>query len=358
MKVQFGHEIFRRQRYGGISRYFTRLYTDLPAQGVDTCISAGLYVNEHLREVNRSRAVFWLGGDGSLPRAARQVGGRVGDRVSRKLYRPDIFHQTYYFSPPPARSKTKLVTTVHDMVYEQYPESWPGDDTAAHKAAWCRRADLVLVNSEHTRQRLLEHLSLSEDRVRVTPLGASDLGRQSPLIIGGIYILYVGGRSGLYKNFKRFVHALRQVSGAFDKLVLFGGGPLTGEERTLLAAVGLFDRVVQVDGSDMMLARAYSGASLFVYPSLEEGFGLPILEAMAQDCPVAASGGGALQEVGGDAAMYFDPGDETSIARSLEKALSNPDWRAMAAQRGRQRVQAFSWTTTASLTADAYRSIV
>jgi len=302
--------------------------------------------------------VRWLAGDGSGARAARKLGGRLGDRVTRTLFKPDLFHQSYYFSPPPGRARAKLVTTVYDMVHEQHPDAWPGDDTAARKAEWCRRADLVLVISEHTRQRLLEHLAIAEDRVRVTPLGASSFPRQPPLDIGGDYVLYVGVRTGEYKNFRSLVLALRHVTAAFDKLVLFGGGPLTGDERTLLAAAGLSERVVQIEGSDTLLARAYSGASLLVYPSMEEGFGLPILEAMAQDCPVVASGGGALQEVGGLAAAYFDPGDVASIAWSVEQALTDSGWRTTAVHRGRQRVQDFSWTTTASLTADAYRSIL
>jgi glycosyltransferase involved in cell wall biosynthesis len=146
-----------------------------------------------------------------------------------------------------------------------------------------------------------------------------------------------------------------------DAVVVLVGAPTPYEDelRAEAAALGLGDRVVfpeWLSGED--LEGLYRLASCFVLPSFEEGFGLPVLEAMARDVPVATSNCSSLPEVAGDAALLFDPADPRDIARCIDALLGDPGLRASCVERGRERVSAFPWQATAEATLDVYRRAI
>jgi glycosyltransferase involved in cell wall biosynthesis len=145
------------------------------------------------------------------------------------------------------------------------------------------------------------------------------------------------------------------VQDSVDLLVL-GGGELTTEETALISALGLGNSVVSMPKvSDELLAEAYAGAKLFVYPSLNEGFGIPPLEAMSLGCPVLASRGGSIPEVCGDAPLYFDAADQGSFARELLRALNDESAREQAVRAGKIVVTRYSWDKCGEQTLALYR---
>ena len=133
------------------------------------------------------------------------------------------------------------------------------------------------------------------------------------------------------------------------RLVCFGGPPPTPEEAALPGDVKF------LRGDDLALANAYRQASALIYPSLYEGFGLPLLEAFNLDCPVVTSGCGSIREVAGEAAQYFEAASPDSLVEALRRVLGNVAWRETLTNRGRDRAATFSWKRCAEATAEAYR---
>jgi glycosyltransferase involved in cell wall biosynthesis len=142
-------------------------------------------------------------------------------------------------------------------------------------------------------------------------------------------------------------------------LVVFGGNPFGTGELSRIRHLGLSEsNVKHISGSNKVLASLYKRASAFVYPSFYEGFGIPPLEAMSFDCPVACSNTSSLPEVVGDAALLFDPEDTDAIRTSIENVLTSPEIRATLISRGRERIKRFSWDRCASETVKIYRELV
>jgi glycosyltransferase involved in cell wall biosynthesis len=172
-------------------------------------------------------------------------------------------------------------------------------------------------------------------------------------------LLYVGTRSG-YKNFRAFVGAIAPLLKADADLVVLcvGGGAFNTSERKFFSELRIFDRLTQVEASDPELASLYHSARAFVFPSLYEGFGIPILEAFSCGCPCVLSRASCFPEIAGDAALYFDVDDEDSMTELIRKALYDESVRNELVTRGLQRHKMFSWQKTAKETLDVYRSAV
>ena len=133
------------------------------------------------------------------------------------------------------------------------------------------------------------------------------------------------------------------------------GHPFDPGERALLERLGVAARVVHVDATEGTLRALYRRATAFAFPSLYEGFGFPVLEAFAEGCPAALARTSSLPEVGGEAAVYFDPIDAASMRDTVARLLADAPLRADLAARGRERVRAFTWEATCAGTAEAYR---
>ena len=143
------------------------------------------------------------------------------------------------------------------------------------------------------------------------------------------------------------------------KFVCFGGGEFTIEEMKLIIRLGLKDHVLFVNyNDDASLKNLYTNALFFIFPSMYEGFGLPLLEAFACDCPVLSSSGGSLQEIGGDAAIYFNPYDSQSLYISFLEMVQSDQVRNNCIEKGRLREKEFSWNKTFDETINVYKSVL
>jgi glycosyltransferase involved in cell wall biosynthesis len=209
-----------------------------------------------------------------------------------------------------------------------------------------RRVRRVITLSEHVRRKVITRFSIPVERVAAIPAGV-DANRFRPLprpADQGRYVLFVGSLEPR-KNLPALLAAWKEIEKDFPQVSLI----LAGVAGRVFRPVHLPENVARLrfagyvpDGS---LPALYSGADVFVLPSFDEGFGLPVLEAMACGTPVVASTGGALPEVVGDAGLLFDPGDPLALAENLRQCLSVADLRNFLSERGRQRARQYSWQT-------------
>lgn len=373
IKIVYDHQIFWWQRYGGISRYIYELATRISdMDDFDVSIEALAYVNEYLKQCKPGFVTGF-----PVPKSSRlqiqKMVGRFNDNLAKirlKSNPPDIVHETYYHAEKMSPKKTKVVVTVHDMIHEKFNQFLTRDifkkldPTAEVKKESVKRADRIICVSENTKKDLIELLEVDRNKISVVYHGTSvkltehyqTEPRKYPP-----YILYVGDRISKYKNFQGLLQAYgnsSQLKNNFN-LVLFGGGSLSREEITLIQNLGLSEgKVLQVAGDDAALANLYREASVFVYPSLYEGFGIPLLEAMSLNCPIACSNTSSLPEVVGNAAEFFDPDQTESIAAALEKVLFSTEKAKNLINLGAERIKNFSWEACAEQTRQVYLSLL
>jgi glycosyltransferase involved in cell wall biosynthesis len=296
--------------------------------------------------------------------------GRVPWAYLWRMWREpvDVFHTQYVGW---TLGSAKLVLTVHDLSFEYFPETFPRVRALGLKMTRgsVRRAAAVIACSENTRRDLRRFYGVDEGKVYVIPEAADPMF--SPCRMPGDlqkvrcryglrkpYILSVGTLQPR-KNIPRLVQAFlqaRQAPGFDLDLVLVGKegwGPGLGlGSEAVEAGIRMTGYVPEDD-----LPVLYSGATAFVYPSLYEGFGLPVLEAMACGTAVITSNTSSLPEVAGDAAVYVDPSRTESLVQALLDVARRPAWRRELGERGLRRAQRFSWDDTARKTLAVYEAV-
>ncbi len=279
----------------------------------------------------------------------------------------DLVHSLAGTSP--ARGRFARVVTVNDLHYRVHPEAHFGLRALGMRALVplaVRRAHRVIVPSEATRSDLLRFTGVAAERVDVIPDGIGqstgagggrDAARER-LGAGARPVVLSVSAKRPHKNLARLIGALALIPADRRPLLVLPGYP-TPHERELRRLAG--QRGVPGDVrflgwvSAAELDDLYRAADCFVFPSLYEGFGLPVLEAMSRGVPVATSGRASLAEVAGDAALTFDPEDEASIAAALEAMLADEALRERLRAAGRARSAEFTWQRTAELTVESYR---
>jgi glycosyltransferase involved in cell wall biosynthesis len=277
-------------------------------------------------------------------------------RLLRRL-RPAVAHFQHAL---PLVYSGRSVVTVHDLSFERDPGLMGLRDRLVFRTAVprsARRASRVIVVSEHTKRDLIEHSGVPDERITVVPNGVGpQFSPSGPQANGQPYVLVVGSlepRKDPLTAVEGF--ALLQE----DDLRLVFAGPDRGHgsaARDAAARRGLEQRV-EFKGhvSDDELSALYRGAACLVFPSRDEGFGLPLLEAMASGVPVVSTNAGALPEIAGDAAILVEPGNHVALAGGIERALADRE-RLIAA--GLDRAKQFSWAETAERTLDVYRELL
>jgi alpha-1,3-rhamnosyl/mannosyltransferase len=225
-----------------------------------------------------------------------------------------------------------------------------------------RRAARVIACSHNTANDIARLLPAAVAKVRVVPLGVSPWTGERPhqaAATAAPYLLYVGSNKP-HKNLPRLVAAFARIAPRTAANLIVAGAWDTRypEARDEVRRRRLDGRVsFEHRPSSTRLADLYMGATGFIFPSLYEGFGLPIVEAMAAGAPVATTDRGSLREVAGDAALLFDPTDESSIAAAMERLLTEQDLRTQLSARGRARAALFPWSRTAQETWTVYEEV-
>ena len=280
----------------------------------------------------------------------------------------DLLHMSY---ASPLWTRVPVVVTVHDVCYASNPEWFSARDlrvlgTVVPRAI--RKAARVITDSEAARRDIVHHYPMAEEKIAVVYVGpgaaAQPIARNAAaaeLTALGIdlrrpYILVVGNLQPR-KNLVRLVEAFsRLVRGGLEASLVVVGPSHYRASDAFGAAAALGDRV-HFTGyvSDRQLAACYELATVFVFPSLYEGFGMPALEAMSHGVPCLCSNAGALPEICGEAALYFDPTSVDAIAEGLQRMLADAQLRARLGSAARGWARRFSWTRAAEETIAVYR---
>ena len=284
------------------------------------------------------------GGPGRITAAVRDVAWYPLALPYVRARRLDVLHCTTFRAP--LRAPLPVVVTVHDLAAVRHPElftAWTRLYARTLLLPVLRAASAVVTVSAFTKREVIELAGVQDERIHVAPNAAGEpFGLNGPAVEGD-YVLAVGTLEPR-KNLQRLAEATRRL----------------GLELRVAGAVGWGS--VELDAphvrwlgrpDDEELASLYRGALCLAYPSLYEGFGIPVLEAMRCGCPVVTSAGSAMEEVAGSAAELVDPDDEESIAAGIERALARRDELRAA---GLERAARFSWTASADAVVGAYRA--
>ncbi len=302
----------------------------------------------------RERVQWVLGEQLLLPRLAARAG-------------VDLVHSLA--STAPLWGPFRRVVTIHDLIYARFPEAHSGLREKGMRVlvpAAARRADRVIADSQSTRGDLIELLGIPSERIDVVPLGLGAVRRAEPLSerdtrarfeLGERRVVLSLSAKRSHKNLRALIDALARIPAAERPVLVLPGYP-TAHEAELRAhahALGLGGDVRLLGWlAEPELEGLWAIADAFLFPSLYEGFGLPVLEAMARGVPVACSDASSLPEVAGDAALLFDPRDDAQIAAAVQRLLCEPALAEGLRARGRTRAREFTWERSARATIDSY----
>ncbi len=362
MKLLYDYEIFSRQRYGGISRYFFELIRSLCEKKIiDIDLFLGVnnsgYDFGHYR--NRIKTTEFKFRTADKIHLALQPINKFWFNRFASSQKFDLFHKTYY-SNSGLGLKCPLISTIHDMTHELLPGYFAAaDNTSKLKKLSVKRSDGIICVSETTKKDLVECFKVDPAIIRVIYHGITlKANPDAEKIISSPYLLYVGQRWG-YKNFKVLLKAYLNsewLNRSFD-IVCFGGGTSNLSEKLFIKENNLENRIHFLTGNDDILVSLYTHASALVYTSLYEGFGFPPVEAMECGCPVLTSPAGSIKEIAGDSAAYFDPNEPEELITQLKKIIDDPELRAELVKKGKQRVTAFNWDVSADKHLEFYKEI-
>lgn len=359
MRIIFDYEIFASQKYGGISRYFIELVNALDLLNVDAKIVAASHDNEYLKKNNgllkSSSIPAFL-----LKNSFYNVSVKANYMLLKKeLEKKDktVLHETYY-THKPVENFSPVVVTVHDMLWELFLQNELGASTLiGKKKEAMKRADKIIAVSENTKDDIIKLYPEFKQKVDVVYHGvnasqfenASEIKRKP-------FLLFVGHRNN-YKNFLMLVdvYSNSKLKDDFD-LICIGGYPFSETELKKFDELKISDKVVYITANDEELASYYHSASALVYPSLYEGFGMPVLEAMAAGCAVVCAKTSSLPEVAGDFAFYFD-GNEDQLLSAIEEAVTH-NRNSKRLQDAKQWSAFFTWEQCALKTLDIYKSVM
>ncbi|HEY1593547.1 MAG TPA: glycosyltransferase family 1 protein [Solirubrobacteraceae bacterium] len=334
----------------GIARYVTQLGAALERDGAA------------LRRFAVGRRSF------ALPPGSRHI--RVPTRIVERWWRSarwppierlvggaELVHATGLLVP---RTRLPLVATVHDVAAVRHPELHPVRHVEQQRAQLelLDSASVIVAVSQATADDLI-HLGVAPERVVVARLGVTPLPAPEASPLGsapaGGYLLTVGETSPR-KGYPLLLEALSAVRTSVELVI--AGPPAGDEERinTLIGELGLASRVHRVGAvTDGGLARLYGDATALCFPSVAEGFGLPVLEAMAAGLPVLAREIPVARELAGDTALLVAGDDPQAWTHAIERVVSEPALRQSMASAGRDRAAEFTWQRTAAATLEAYR---
>jgi glycosyltransferase involved in cell wall biosynthesis len=387
MNVLYDHQAFSAFAFGGVSRiYFELLNAYAKDPEMTVHLSLQYSDNEYLKDSE------WNATIRPFLHRISHVGGirfplhitknfivkRINNhrRKENKEYsermiedgKYDIFHPTYYdpYFLDLLHGKP-FVITVYDMIYELFPEYFPSTKKFLDgKLLLLRKAAKIIAISESTKRDLIRLHQIPGEKIDVVYLASSitnetanQLSHPDRKQIPERYLLYVGNRA-LYKNFLFFIESLVPLLRQDPSLsvVCAGGKNFSAFEIKSFSQWGVEKNLHYVPVNDVQLSLLYKNALAFVFPSLYEGFGIPILEAFACNCPVLISNTSSLSEIAGNACLSFDPKNKTSMLDAVKQVLSSKSIREELRKQGRERVKLFSWERTARETKRVYKNVL
>ena len=363
--------VYQWQLYGGISRLYNEV---LPRMcNLDSSLHITLFTEgsftqslpEHSRIIHKAiPSVNHFFRPGRVWKPIIQVPKRYVRRLWIGRGNGKIWHSTYYTLPEPWDGWQ--VATVVDMIHERFVDLFnePKNNLFRERKRHClQKADAVICISETTRRDLQNFYGLESENIYVIPLACSEVFEQLKQLDESSkpqaeqpFLLYVGDRNH-YKNFDTLIRAYSIWSHLKEVALVVVGSPWSSGEKQCLSKLRLRDYVQLITNvDDKELCQLYNQAVAFVYPSLYEGFGIPLLEAMACGCPIVASHIPSTIEVAGDCPIYFDPSEVDSLLVALDITVSKGR-DSEGVQSGFRQVEQYSWDDTAKKTLEVYHAL-
>ena len=366
MKILYDHQAFTGQRYGGVARYFHDLMESLTALDVEIDLSIGFSNNEYLKNSTIKKPLPFKNIFGFMPtNMLVSRTNRLNSIFQLQRGKFDVFHPTFYhdYFLQPLGNKP-FILTYHDCIKERFNLHHIDNASQEQKQKLLDKASKIIAVSENTKKDLLEFYQINPEKVVVVHHSTNFVHHQQPhnfhLKVPEKYLLYVGARND-YKNFLSFLKDIKSVLKKHKDVHLLcaGGGNFTDEESAFINKLGLENQVIHQNfHSDNTLFGLYQKTIAFVYPSLYEGFGIPILEAFACGCPVILSDRSSFPEVAGEAALYFNPDNHEEICDKIEQIIIDSDLRKSLIDKGFARQEKFSIEKKAKETLSVYRSVL
>jgi len=339
MKIIYDNAIFNFQKYGGISRYFSEIIRRIGEYN-----DAQVYIFKRLNWKLSRFNNLWLN--------FKLTKGRF-----------DIYHPTYYSATIKKRGYIKTIVTVYDMIHELNLSGANNSKSGIPiKKDSILNADHLICISNNTKKDLQKIYNIGDERISVIYLGAppkrEPAGNKNSFP-SRPYILYVGKRDLPYKNFKTLLKAFYELKMEKDfELICFGGTEFSRREISEFKKLRIENAVKYVTGPDELLRAYYENARVFIYPSLYEGFGLPVLEAMAFGCPVIASNAASIPEITDNAALLFSPENIEELCTCIRSIINDNKMRSDYIEKGKIRSKYFSWEKTTLETFNIYQKVL
>ena len=364
MKLFYDHQAFSLQQYGGVSRIFAELYAAFKNDAeVDCTLGVWRSNNVHLKEKGFQNFKFFETFQFPKKNALLYRINSIQSLIDMRLASFDIYHPTYYGTDLlKSHKRARIVSTFHDMIHEKYgakfPELHADKKVIQQKKILAAHSDHLIAVSENTKRDIIELLGVKPDKITVIHLGSSMVPSAAKRLSEKPYLLYVGNRAG-YKNFLPMLKAIASTLTAKElRVICAGGGQFSDLEKHAISELKLEHLVAHAKINDQTLAEWYANATAFIFPSLYEGFGIPVTEAFSCGCPCLLSSAGSLPEVGGNAAMYFDPHQPESMKATLEAFLDDGAAAGNMVAVGYERLKLFSWQHHVAQTKLVYESLL
>lgn len=359
MKVLFDHQVFLLQRFGGISRYHYKLFENLRALAPESTFEIA----------HKGTNNFYI--DGNKKNFAFKGRAKLWNLINRQavlkqLPAYDVLHPTYY-DPYFLQTKRapKYVLTVHDMIPERELQAGRKEfkGLVQNKKRLIEKAPALIAISEATKKDILRFINVEPSKISVIHHGGPDafdsgLSYRTVETVSRPYFLYVGERGG-YKKFQLAVEAFGPLLRAEDLHLVAAGGKLPSrEELVAIERSQLTGRIhFKQNVAEADLFTLYKNAICFIYPSLIEGFGIPLLEAFSAACPVLCSRIECFKEIAGEAALFFEPDSAEDLRAAARKVYESKEQRAYLKEKGARQLAKFSWQKTARATFEVYRQL-
>ena len=362
INIHFDSQIFLLQKYGGISRYFSKIIEIISGEDNCSIVTPGplIHKNGYINDNNNYNGIYFPYMPSKLVKSLFYYNNMISNIYFRKI-QPDILHETYYLKTN-IKSSCLRVITIHDMIPELFPDLFLHDTLAMLKKSAINRADKIICVSKNTKNDLMNYYDIEQDKISVVHHGYKIFNhkykqKRESYLNKAPFLLFVGNRN-LYKNFSLLLKSYSSSKKLMNdyQIIAFGGGLFKKDEIELINSLNIpKEKVIQLNGDDNLLSTLYSNAEAFVFPSKYEGFGMPILEAMAHCCPVICSNSGAMPEVANKAAKYFNPDSCSDLRTAIECIVYDNELKSILINRGIEQVKQFSWSKCVQKTLNVYR---
>lgn len=372
MKILLDPQIFNQQTYGGISRYYTEVFSILSKKkDIEIVLplykSDNVYISKTQLLVNNRLLNSLYDILSALKISTKTIRKKKSEKLLRKNFEEnsyDLFVPTYYNPYFLNQLNGKpFVLTVYDMIHELMPQYFENDpyNVVEFKSILIKKASKIIAVSNNTKKDILKfYPQINPDKIEVIYHGSSiKIEPNVKVNLPPSYILYVGSRAD-YKNFKFLVKAITPLLKANPKLNLLaaGGGKFDDDEMKWIKSLCLEKQIVQKSFKENELGYFYKNAEFFVFPSLYEGFGIPVLESMASGCPIILTKHGSFPEIAGEAGIYFDSDSEEDLTDKIQILLDDKELRAKFVKKGLEQVKKYNWKDAAEKCLKVYQDAI